>query len=315
MLLRKPNSHVRSVSLPTKSHPEFLKLEEELNKIKAWELTAKAAVSSTSTFKANTIQVGLAGLGEVYSSFEEVLSLSTTIQALVGCRQNKGLVDEILDGTLEALDIFRTIKDALPSMKEQIRDLQSALRRRRRSSDEEFVSMENMVDAYFCFRKKMKKDMTSKCLAVLKKTSKQYCSATLNLAQEHLSMVVRLFNETRDITISILQHLLSFMTTPVQPRNAKWALVSKLIYKQGRVACKRHDKANVSEVELVDIALLHTISVRDGLTKEITNEKLQAAKMSLEKLENGIDAIEAKSEVTFRRIIQTRVSLLNMFAN
>ncbi|RZC66886.1 hypothetical protein C5167_010571 [Papaver somniferum] len=124
MLLRKPNSHVRSVSLPTKSHPEFLKLEEELNKIKAWELTAKAAVSSTSTFTANTIEVGLASLGEVYSSFEDVLSLSITKQALMGCRQNKGLVDEILDGTLEALDIFRTIKDALPSKKEQVQGLQ-----------------------------------------------------------------------------------------------------------------------------------------------------------------------------------------------
>ncbi|RZC66887.1 hypothetical protein C5167_010570 [Papaver somniferum] len=174
--------------------------------------------------------------------------------------------------------------------------------------------MENMSDAYFCFRKKMKKDMTSKCLAVLKKMSKQYCSSTLNLAQEHLSMVVRLFNETRDITISISQHLLSFMTTPVQPRNVKWAF-SKLIYKQGRVACKGNDKANVSEVELVDVALLDTISVRKVSSKEITNEKLQAAKKSLEKLENGIDAIEAKSEVTFRRIIQTRVSLLNMFVN
>ncbi|KAI3938393.1 hypothetical protein MKW98_015292, partial [Papaver atlanticum] len=82
-----------------------------------------------------------------------------------------------------------------------------------------------------------------------------------------------------------------------------------------RVACKGHNKADVSEVELVDIALLDTISVRKVSTKEITNEKLQAAKKSLAKLENGIDAIEAKSEVTFIRIIQTRVSLLNMFAN
>ncbi|KAI3922462.1 hypothetical protein MKX01_006151 [Papaver californicum] len=316
MLVGKPNSHVRSVSLPTKSHPEFLKLEEELNKIKAWEASTKAAVPSTSTFTANTIQVELAGLAKVYNSFEEVLSLALTKQALVSCRQNKGLVDKILDGTLGALDIFRTIKDDLPSMKKQVQDLQSALRRRR-SSDGEFLSMENTVDAYYCFRKKMEKDLTSKCLPVLKKTGKQYCSSTLNLEQEHLSMMVKLFNKIRVITVSILQHLLSFMTTskPVQSRNAKWALVSKLIYKQGRLACKGHDEANMSEVELVDVALLDTISVGKVSSKEITNEKLQAAKKWLEKLDNGIDDIEAISEVTFRRMIQTRVSLLNMFAN
>ncbi|KAJ0098127.1 hypothetical protein Patl1_29216 [Pistacia atlantica] len=57
----KPAKHynVRSISLPTRSHPTTLRVEEELNK-----LTSREMYSSSS--KAEKIWSGLSGLGELY---------------------------------------------------------------------------------------------------------------------------------------------------------------------------------------------------------------------------------------------------------
>ncbi|OVA11240.1 Protein of unknown function DUF241 [Macleaya cordata] len=298
--------HVRSISLPTRSHPEFYRIDEDLKKVQTWESMA----ASTTPLKANTIQIGLVGLAELYNSFEDVLSLPLTKQALANNHQNKELVDEILDGSVRLLDIISTVKDILASMKEQVQDLQSAIRRKSSAGE-----INNKVGAYICFRKKVKKDI-SKCIVALKRMGNLYCEPSPSLEQDHLSMVVRLLSEVRVITISIFQHLLSFISAskPMKARNGRWALISKLMHK-GRVACEGEHESTMSEVEIVDVAIFDAISAGKASSKDTEMEKLQAAQKWLEKLENGIEGLEAESEFTFRRLIQSRVSLLNIFSN
>ncbi|CBI14780.3 unnamed protein product, partial [Vitis vinifera] len=114
--------HVRSISLPSRSHPTTLKIQEELNKLRTLE------ASSTSTLE--TICNGLSGLQELYKCLDELLGLPSTQQAL-SHHQHEKWVNDLLDGPVRILDVCGSVRDVIAQFKEKIRDLQSALRRRK----------------------------------------------------------------------------------------------------------------------------------------------------------------------------------------
>ncbi|KAH0973174.1 hypothetical protein GBA52_025330 [Prunus armeniaca] len=138
--------NVRSISLPVRSHPSTLRTEEELNKLKAWEATT----TTTSEAKADSICKGLFGLKDLYICIEDLLQLPMTQQALA-LHQNERWVEELLDGSVKYLDVCGNTRDAILAMKESVRDLQSALRRRKVGGDS---CLEDNLGSYTCIRKK-----------------------------------------------------------------------------------------------------------------------------------------------------------------
>ena len=146
--------HVRSISLPSRSHPATLKIQEELNKLKALE------ASSSSTLGA--ICNGLSGLEELYKCLDELLSLPSTQQALSHLRNEKWF-NELLDGPVRLLDICGTARDVISQFKENVGDLRSALRRK--IGD---LCSESCISNYLCSRKKMNNE-AKKFLAAMKK--------------------------------------------------------------------------------------------------------------------------------------------------
>ncbi|XP_015161060.1 uncharacterized protein [Solanum tuberosum] len=75
------SSHVRLISFPSRSQPEYLRVEIELNRLKTWESTS---ISSTTTpFSLNTIQQGLVGLAELYNCVQDLLESPMIQQALL----------------------------------------------------------------------------------------------------------------------------------------------------------------------------------------------------------------------------------------
>ncbi|GAA0143706.1 hypothetical protein LIER_42777 [Lithospermum erythrorhizon] len=111
-------SHIRSISLPSRSHPTIFQIEEELNKLKTWE-------SSTST-PSN----GLCLLVELYKSMDDLLNLPQTIQVF-SKYQNTKFLDELLECPVKFLDICGITRDVLTQFKKNVIDLQSSLRRRK----------------------------------------------------------------------------------------------------------------------------------------------------------------------------------------
>ncbi|KAJ6916538.1 hypothetical protein NC652_019058 [Populus alba x Populus x berolinensis] len=61
---------VRSISLPSRSHPNSLKIEAQLTKLRAWE-------SSTNPLSADTIQMSLTKLAELFNCIPGTHSLTT----------------------------------------------------------------------------------------------------------------------------------------------------------------------------------------------------------------------------------------------
>jgi hypothetical protein len=283
---------VRSISLPPRSHPSTVRVEEELNKLKSWES------SSSSSSKAETICLGLSLLSELYKRIQDLLNLPLTQQAL-SQDQHQKWVDELLEGSLRYLDACGNTRDSVFSMQETVREIQSALRRRKVGD----LGNESVVSAYFCSRRKMKKE-TAKSLASLKSPLMDGFDC-LEKKDDHLLAVVRVLRETSLITISIFHSLLLFLSAQVlKPKPSRWSLVSKLVQKSVQ---------NVNELEGVDMALGSLLM--QSSCGEMEGQKMQSAQISLDALDVSIEGIVKGLECLFRHLIQTRVFLLNIMSH
>ncbi|BAT99920.1 hypothetical protein LR48_Vigan06g056700 [Vigna angularis] len=286
---------IRSISLPTRSHPNTLRIEEELNKLKSWEVSSSSEVER--------IFFGLSGLAELYKCMEDLLKLPLTQQAL-SLDQNQKWVDELLDCPVRFLDILGETRDAMMLMKGNVRDFQSALRRRKVGD----LVIQNHVSSYWSLRRNTRKQCT-KYLVLLKNTEESSFGASPPLdLNQHLSAVVRVLREASLITSCIFQSLMSFLSSPILRSKVtnKWRFVSRVMRK-GRVV------QNVNELEKVDLALCRMLM--DNPAKDFEVENIQFAHKGLEAVLVVIEGLENGLDCLFKHLINTRVSFLNLVSN
>ncbi|KAK9164988.1 hypothetical protein Scep_000179 [Stephania cephalantha] len=285
--------------MPPRSHPSALTVEESLSMLKAlWD--------SSSTLKGEKMCIGLAGLVELYNSVEDLLHLPITQQTLMDLHECEKWTDDVLEGSVRLLDVCSSTRDLLLQMKGHVHDLQSALRRKGGEAAEKDME----VDAYICFRKMMKTDLT-KCLKELKSIGDS--SAILLLiphqSEQHhkLQEISRVLKESREITISTFQSLISIMSVPIKAKPSRWLLVSKLM----------HNRQLTGEREDEDLGLACVDNALYALTKqdekENEMENVLKAHKGLEALEAAIEGVQVWLDCIFRQLIQNRVSLLNIF--
>ncbi|CAJ2676051.1 unnamed protein product [Trifolium pratense] len=270
--------HVRSNSFPSESHPNSTRIEQDLNKIKTWE--------ATSTSTSDSITNGLSMLEDLYISLEDLLNMTST-QKAVSHHQGEKSVEELLDGSVKILDICGITRDIMLQIKENIQSLHSSLRRKKGDS-----SIEKSVAEYNFFTKKMKKNVTKLITSLKQIESKFGASSLLNQDQEFVA-VIRVIREVIAMNMSIFQSILSFLVgSASKSKAAKWFKVAKL--------------ENFNELQCVESSL------RTLLREGSNVSKMQEAQEKIEALENAIDMIENSLESVFRRLVKTRVSLLNI---
>ncbi|PIA46964.1 hypothetical protein AQUCO_01500477v1 [Aquilegia coerulea] len=251
--MTEPHCHVRSISMPTRSHPITVEIEKILRTLRTSELSTR--------LKSETINVHLAGLIEAYNCIEDLLQLPLTQQGMSSRCHEKWIEDE-LNESVRLLDVCSTAKDVLLQMKDQAQDLQTVLRSRGSEADKQ-----QKVRAYLCFRKKMNKNI-NKCLGELKRMDTTSVPTSLVSQDQHQEMVIKVVKEVREITISFFHTLLSFISSPaLKPKSRKWSLVSKFIHN---------------------------------------------GKKGLEALETSIKDLETGLQCLFKRLIEFRVTLLNI---
>ncbi|XP_060195362.1 uncharacterized protein LOC132624631 [Lycium barbarum] len=272
-------SNKRSISLPSRSHPATERIEEELNKLKNWEFSASQT--------AEAVYNGLVGLCEVHNCMGDLLNLPLTLQALSQCRDKKW-VDEILDKYVRFLDICGTTRELVSQFKENVKDVQSSLRRRKGDLS---------ITSYTSFRKKMKKDARN-LVTNLKKMDLDEVVAVMEVDQL-VSAVIRVLREASTMGISVFQMVLVFLSAPISKPTSKWSLVSRIVNKGSEY--------NVNEIESVDGAL-------SSLSKCGSNEveKIQFVQSKLETVESHFECIENGLDNIFRCLIRSRSTLLNV---
>ncbi|PKI55152.1 uncharacterized protein LOC116215329 [Punica granatum] len=273
-------SHIRSNSLPSSTHPLSNTVEEQLQ----WLRSCEATSSSSSMCQK------LGGLKDLYDSVDDWLQLSLAQQVLSN-QNNRQCIKDLLDGSLQTLDVCGTLLEVLTQMKDSIRELESSLRRRTASANE--------LDAYIASRKKMKK-VICRMMENLKKIEKKQniLKKEDKVEQEAALSMLR---EVGQISLSVFESLLSFLCKP-KTRSNGWSLVSKVVSSK-RIS--REALTTASEVEELDTELL---VLKSGKDKNILIHNVQK---HVQALESSIWEIEEVSECAFRSLLKTRVALLN----
>ncbi|RVX12408.1 hypothetical protein CK203_010442 [Vitis vinifera] len=285
--------HARSISLPSRPHPLIPEFDEHLCRLRASEATSSSSKSHKLTC-----------LRDLHDCVHSFLLLPFTQQTLAQNRHEQW-VDELLDGSLMLLDICGTAKDALLQTREGARELQSSMRRRRGS--ENGISSE--AEKYLSSRKKVKKAI-HKALRNLKGMEKECRFSALNKDPETLFMVSML-REVETITFTVLESLLSSIDgVTAQSKRSGWSLVSKLMQHK-HVACEEAE-ANLSEFEKVDAALCTLLGHKN---KSVNVVHVDNVHNEVAKLESSIQDLEEGIEFLSRRLIKTRVSLLNILSH
>lgn len=287
--------HIRSTSMPTRMHPLTLRVEEQLQKLRGWDGPSSSSALPTMAMLCG----GLTQLSILYANIEDMLQLSQSQRSILHHGHEK-LADEMLNGSLNILDVCGTTRDVLMEMKEHVKDIQSALRRR--SGEKDFG---NKVGLYISSKKKMKKEL-DKSLRSLKRTESKNVQSPILDNDQYLANIIRMVREVRAVTIAIFESLLCSMSSP-KPM-AKMSSISKWMGKV-RVACESEAKKR-SHMEWVDASLLSLTGYKSCRSVEIefvhsTQKELETIVASILGLEDGLDCL-------FRSMIRARVSLLNV---
>ncbi|GAA0159582.1 hypothetical protein LIER_38894 [Lithospermum erythrorhizon] len=173
----------------------------------------------------------------------------------------------------------------MSQFKENVRDLQSSLRRRKGD-----FSIEACITKYTSFRNKMTK-VAKRCITSLKKMDQTTEPSILDVDQE-TSSIISVVRELNALTISIFQSILVFLC---KTKSSKWSFANLLVNKS-KVSCEGQ-QVNFNELEVVDHAL---------------SKNSSTMQQDLKQLETSIEGIERELEGMSRCLIRSRTILLNV---
>lgn len=221
------------------------------------------------------------GLENLHESIDDLL-LQPHIQRIIAHECPEKHVDEILDGYIMLLDACAAAKDLISLAKRDAQELLSSVRRR---------SHAEAASSYLKSRRKFRK-MAHKSLKASATRKKK------NLGKE-TRPVEHLLMDAKSATFAMLSSLFSYMMgTKVQPLHNSRSLVSKLMDSK---------KVEQTEFTKVDFALISFMHNGDDI-------KVDDLLSHLKNMESSIRFLEDRIECLFRRLIKTRVLLLNILS-
>ncbi|CAK9178344.1 unnamed protein product [Ilex paraguariensis] len=226
-----PNCHTRSNSLPLRSHPLAISIEDHLHRLKALE-------AGTSSSSASLICNNLSSIKDLHELLNDLIQLPSIQQVLFQEQRDKW-TDDVLDGSLALLDVYGTTRDALLHMKESVQELESSLRRKRGTK----LGLADEIGTYMISRKKANK-MVSKRIQNLENFEKNYSSSLLEKDSNFVA-IISILREVETINCLILKSILSYVSGGTKARSSmsNCALVAKFI-KPKRVSHHREEQSD-----------------------------------------------------------------------
>jgi site-specific DNA-adenine methylase len=102
---------------------------------------------------------------------------------------------------------------------------------------------------------------------------------------------------------------LSLSTAVPKPRPSKWALVTKLVIKNVTSTSGQVRTGHRNEFQMMDEELR-----RFSMAEEIKKDRIKSMITNLDKVDVAVEDLEESLERLYRRMIQARVSLLNILS-
>lgn len=299
-----------SNSFPSNLNPIFQDCDNQLRRL----VQISNTTTTTSSTFSEILSHKLRGLEDLYESVETLLQEPLAQRAFVRLGHGDGWTDQVLDGSLRQLDACSAAKDAILHTKERAREVQSVTRRRRGADR---FGLESELVKYFASRKVVKK-AAQKALKNLKSgdaTKGSFSSSQDSDNQDSeitMMELVGVLREVELVTLGVFESLLCFVCG-TKTQSAKWYFVSKFC-RSKRVGCEVDEKV-VNEFENVD-EIVHTLMCCETRNKcDHSLDCVENVKTQLQNLESCVQDFEERLERLFRRLIRTRVSLLNILNN
>ncbi|KAK1400361.1 Lateral signaling target protein [Heracleum sosnowskyi] len=218
-------------------------------------------------------------LKELHNTANNLLHSPVMKQALFSHQQEKH-VNEVSEASLCMLDDCGTTKDVLLLVKDHLQELQSTFRR---ISIGETATTESKLSGFYIHRKKLRKELLNCSLKGMK--NNDIMNNDLYSIDHNLGVVVNVLREVRATNISIVESLMSLMSMPSP-------------------VCKSNRGSFRSKFMRVNSL---------SLWKNCDMKTFQTGNRILEAVETAIEDLEVELDCIFRRLIRTRVSLLNIF--
>ncbi|KAL9225726.1 hypothetical protein vseg_001617 [Gypsophila vaccaria] len=219
-------------------------------------------------------------LRDLHKCANDLLNSPQIKQSLI---QEMSSVGEIADASLEMLDQCGATRDVLLLVKDHLHDLQHTFRRAKSDGPD----FEAQISAHGLYRKKLKKELTN-CLRAIKGSKNKFFTSDLSLIDQSLIVIVHVLREVRSSTILALESLLSLLSMPT---------TISIVHSQGSLTSKfRRNNCR------------RLLERCDSMEVRMKNKRLEEVEKAMWKVEIEIDGI-------IRRLIHTRVLLLNILNN
>ncbi|CAL1372131.1 unnamed protein product [Linum trigynum] len=281
--------HVRSVSLPSQaSHPPaFSIIQKQLHDLE------------TAPRSAGSLRHNIINLKALSRCIDDLLQTQLSEQRSSPEPATRLAVESLLDASIKLLDMCSSVRDIMSRMKQSMRDLESSLRRIR--SD-----YSSQVDGYLVCRKGLGR-LACKNIKIMEKSRGNYMSEEEEEKSSNMvGDLVSSLREVEEICVAEFKAILCFVSAPRKPH---YSVVAKLMHSKREVV-EKGEIGTATAVEKIDAEMFAIKSSKFVNAEQIGRllRGLEGFGSSLEETENGLEGL-------FRRLLRSRVLLLNILSN
>jgi len=285
--------HIRSISLPCRSHPLISQIKDEINGLKSWTNSTSKSQPLTSKNLSN----GLTLLKQTHETFQDILQLPQTQESLC---YHTIWVEKLLEYSLRFVDAYGMFQTSILSLKEEHSSVQIAIRKRD----------ESKLAIYLKAKKKLSKEIEKLVSGIrcvnLNVTQQQqlhvpvYSSSPTLLSISDSVELGRVIEDVMSLTVSVSVALFNGVSMSFASKRFSWV---KMVRKGGSV------KKELEGIEEIQKILNEVENI--GNLKKKGDEEVRSVLKRMRDLEENICGIESVSDKVFRALINSRVLLLN----
>ncbi|XP_004500891.1 uncharacterized protein [Cicer arietinum] len=286
--------HIRSISLPCRSHPLISHIKDEINGLNNW---VNSTNSKSNPLTSTNLSNGLTLLKQTHETLQDILQLPQTQESL---RCHPLWVENLLEHSIRFVDAYGMFQTSILSLKEEHSSAQIAIRKRD----------ESKFATYLKAKKKLNKEMENlvsgiQCINVISQRMLNvpiYSSSSTLLSISDTAELGGVIEDVMSLTVAVSVTLFNGLAMSFSSRRFSWVQMVKMSRKN-----VKKEREGIEEI----LEQLNEVENIFGNVKKKSDEEVRLVLKRMCDLEECICCIESVCEKVFRTLINSRVQLLN----
>ncbi|KAG8378066.1 hypothetical protein BUALT_Bualt08G0099400 [Buddleja alternifolia] len=271
--------HVRSTSLPCRSHPIISQLRDEIAELNSWSGSQSGSRSSA------WLCDGLSRLKAVHESLDDLLHLPQTRESLRG-GEYSNIIEKLLEDFLRFVDIYGMFQTLVLRLKEEYSATQIAVRRK-----------DDLKVAFYSKNLNKIAQQIGKLVPNVLSVGKLLPMPPARPSYDDEPELIEVVHDVLKVTVSVSVALFGGLSSSMAFRKQSCMGMSF-----GKKTKNVKVEGCIREFEEINL---------ENLRKK-GEEEVKIVTKKMHELEDCVVEIEGCGERAFRSLINTRVSLLNV---